>query len=407
MDNSLSTRIKNEEHDGTMPNVARNPSVEGTSSTSASVTVRIPTPDEPATIIVTLSDLRLVVSSPSGLETQTFEVQSACIRLASPKWAALVDLPATSIVQGKRSIEIEEEHADVIEAVLCACHLQHVDSQIGLENFESLVKVAQVCNRHEVTAALRPYIREWVHAWLPTLHKPSYEMWLLVAYVFGYRDVFQCASEHVALNMSLSDEGYNVAHNEATFSLEVLPRPILDNLVRIRTAHITDTLSACYGFVDTLLDSSFSICSRKCRSMALGSFSIGLTDNGLWPERARPDDVKMSVNHFRATLLQIEIIKQQDLCPAIRCEELTIHFDLPTIERDSELETHFKTLQYQLQSPELLAWEHVAISELGYLPRDFYQLDSDSIDDTDYDEDETDPSEPEEEFTDYEGDVSE
>lgn len=67
-------------------------------------------------------------------------------------------------------------------------------------------------------------------------------MWLLVAYVFGLRDIFQCASERVALSMSVLDEGYNVAHDESTISLKGLPRPIIGKCFGIHVYAYTDII---------------------------------------------------------------------------------------------------------------------------------------------------------------------
>ncbi|KAF2187137.1 hypothetical protein K469DRAFT_663168 [Zopfia rhizophila CBS 207.26] len=377
-------------------------------TSSSDDTTKPPTPVEELTTIDPRGDIQFVVTYQEGLESRTFLVLSTCIRLASMKWAALLDALSPPTSDQKLRLEIEEQHVKAIEYILRASHLQH-DEVPNNVTFENLVEVAETCNRHAVIQALRPYLRMWSYPWLSKLKEPGYELWLVVAYEFGYHDIFAHLSEEVAMNMRLTTSGEYLMPYGVNLSTSKLPGFILKNLIRFRQEHLEDIIECCYEFID-YYSGKEPECNNKshrneCTAMALGSFLKGLKDCGVWPQRPKPEDIKSSVNQFRNDLNQIEILRypghvDTDCTPWLFTAYLYHsgrHVEI--ISKASECSGRFGKLSNRDWRTAPLAWEYASTIKWDFLERDFQEHDSDSDSDDDFEPEES-INEPAEEYLD-------
>ena len=87
-----------------------------------------------------------------------------------------------------------------------------------------------------------------------------------------------------------------------------------ENLLQRRERTLEALLATCYEFVEDLSSDEpkiytcyGSITEAPCASRALGSFIRGLRKLDIWPKRPTAQDMKLSVDDFRASLSAIEI----------------------------------------------------------------------------------------------------
>lgn len=165
------------------------------------------TPKEQNEVIDPHGDLLFTFTS--GIDEHTWQVNSACIRLASSVWAQ--QLHALSPAKNKELQELHIVSPDVSSRVigwaLHAAHCRHSELPLCIA-FSQLVQVADACERYALYEVLQPYFKKWADRWLPHLGKPGYELWLLVAYNLGYVDIFEHLTLEMALQIYVSDGEY-------------------------------------------------------------------------------------------------------------------------------------------------------------------------------------------------------
>jgi hypothetical protein len=152
-----------------------------------------------------VGDMHFAVISKNGTRSKTWLVNSSCVRLASPVWAnAIKTLSADEF--GKLRLEVVDDSDNIIEIALRAAHLQHVNLPVHL-SLDKLVEVAEVCEQHDVIRLLEPYLNSWASRWSAKILAPGYELWIFVAYHFGYFEIFKMLSEHLAEGMRMGEGG--------------------------------------------------------------------------------------------------------------------------------------------------------------------------------------------------------
>lgn len=150
-------------------------------------------------------DMHFVVISKNGTSSKTWLVSSSCVRLASPVWASTIETLSAD-QSGKLRLEVVDNSDNIIEIALRAAHLQHLTIPLHL-SFGELVDVAEVCEHHDVARLLEPYLKSWASRWSANVLAPGYGLWIFVAYHFGYFDIFETLSEHLAESMRMGEGG--------------------------------------------------------------------------------------------------------------------------------------------------------------------------------------------------------
>ncbi|KAF1999343.1 hypothetical protein P154DRAFT_523369 [Amniculicola lignicola CBS 123094] len=382
---------------------------DSTSDASSPYTVeRVSTPEAVRTVIDTQGDLEFAISHNGGLESTAFQVSSQCTRRASSKWATLID-NALALPKNQEFfyVEIGEKHASIIEIVLRACHLQHHKIPAVLK-WEQLIQLAEVCQRHGVLGALRPYLKTWVGPWLSKILSPGYEMWLFVAYEFLYQDVFIHLLEHVAVNARVSDQGLLTTPAGMALSSTVINSQTMDAITRLREKYISAIIEDSYHFIDRLfLPESRKYCTTNCHAMILGALFISLKDVGLWPERPTVKAITMSVNDISASIQGNASFSDEDTQKAVvGCAAQCWRNNFTEIPLDSVLQQDSNPLptiapeiaEHFEGSAPILSTTHPYVAEVGFTVRDLVVMDSDSEDDDDYEDSDWDSDEPDEEY---------
>lgn len=193
-------------------------------------------------IVWALGDLQLVVLSQNGENCKIFRVHTAFTKAASPQWDTFHPYMPESFWPHTLAEKVRdrfgcythvfvEDHVEAVGHVLYAAHHQHHKVPAYL-SFPALVQIAEICERHDVIGVLQPYLRNWAYVWTPKLLVSGYEMWIYVAYHFGYFDIFRVVAEHLAQGMMLGpDDEY--FHEDFNLSKSGLKGDILSMLISI------------------------------------------------------------------------------------------------------------------------------------------------------------------------------
>ncbi|KAK1656148.1 hypothetical protein BDP81DRAFT_414274 [Colletotrichum phormii] len=138
-----------------------------------------------------------------------------------------------------RMPQLELDREQALTILLHAAHMHN--DQIPREvTFEQLVALAEVCLRYRCTSPLELFVE---HRWLPQwIHRGSEAMpkgWLLISYVFGFRQLFTRMSKTVILNLVDEEE------------LEGMewPRRIKDKVWGVRGAKMAQVEECCVSTI--------------------------------------------------------------------------------------------------------------------------------------------------------------
>ncbi|KAF2203538.1 hypothetical protein GQ43DRAFT_461464 [Delitschia confertaspora ATCC 74209] len=259
-------------------------------------------------------DLEISALTNNGTASKIFLVSSANVRLAVPKWKALLDAAKSPVAGNKYQLDLEEDDIGTLRIILSLAHYQYWKVPDRL-NFEELVKVMRFCQRHETTRFLIPWLQSSLSLWLPKLLKPGYELWLLVAYQLRYWDTLELIVAEIAVTMYQDDEEDWVVPRGTNLSKSDLPKCIMDNLLRLRTSTIQAILTECHDCIEDLSSGSPKIypCRaphdrERCACISLGSLLRSFKDLGIWPQRPGAQDIKMSAREFQLHVMNIDIL---------------------------------------------------------------------------------------------------
>jgi len=73
--------------------------------------------------------------------------------------------------------------------------------------FENLLAIATICDYYDCAAAMSPWDKAWIQPLEKLALEPGYEDWLLVAYVFGKKELFVQLTKVVARNGVTMEDG--------------------------------------------------------------------------------------------------------------------------------------------------------------------------------------------------------
>ncbi|KAF2109349.1 hypothetical protein BDV96DRAFT_234699 [Lophiotrema nucula] len=320
------------------------------------------------------SDLHLVLTATSGEVSRRYTVNAGCFCHASPAWTRIYD----SRTEDSNVLElaVPSDHIDWIDRALHLAHFRN--HEIGNHfTFNQLTQLAEVCERYGLLDLFHPYLLGWVSPWLSKICKPGYEMWILLAYAFGYREIFETCSEQLALNMYLQDGAFWIGDNPDIVSK--MGESIKDNLIRLRERYIDSTITTCYERIDGYSGDEeglewTNLCP-ECRAMALGYLLRGLRRYGLWPNRPEAKGISDTVTTLRDSIFSIDhcTLHSSEDGPddAFRpdCHEISLPvcetWDasyIKAITPGSECDRHFKELPVRILQTAPAVWEHAMIT---------------------------------------------
>ena len=147
-------------------------------------------------------DRSLIVGT--GMNQKLFRVSSKAMCLASPVWNAMFTGPYKEATAEEISLPEAEPNALLI--TLRIAHLQFKELPSSLD-FQELVNLAAVCDVYDMVPIVRPFVKEWIRASEPLAEEIGYEEWLLVAWTFGYPEIFARIARRLVLYASTNADG--------------------------------------------------------------------------------------------------------------------------------------------------------------------------------------------------------
>ncbi|PQE33650.1 nuclear pore protein [Rutstroemia sp. NJR-2017a WRK4] len=138
--------------------------------------------------------------------------------------------------------QTEPNNHEALTILLHAAHAHGVPEKI---QFPVFVSIADVCLRYQCTSPLELQVRfQWLPDWEAKAAQDNpYEL-LLIAYVFGKRDVFTRTSRSIILNARDDSE----IHNK-----QFLPKNVREKIKAIRAAKIAQVYECCTNLVEEYL----------------------------------------------------------------------------------------------------------------------------------------------------------
>ncbi|KAF1999342.1 hypothetical protein P154DRAFT_577063 [Amniculicola lignicola CBS 123094] len=261
-------------------------------------------------------DTLLKIEIEKDNKSKTFQASQACLRLMNAPWFYLGDNQHNLFARTYWKVE-NDDQVKVIELALQAAHLQH-DKMPQVLSWKMIVNVAKVGKQHKILAPLRPYLDTWVLPYVDKALKPGYEMWLLVAYVFGYEDVFQHVLEHTAIIMqAISSHNADTGERKVQYAMpsgtiiseETFGKDVLDALIHLRNIFVTPIIDSAHRCVDRLFNppNPSTLCSQECHAMVLGSLIQGLKPLNIWPQKPSVPEITLSALDLFTSLQKIKV----------------------------------------------------------------------------------------------------
>ncbi|KAJ4288050.1 hypothetical protein N0V90_012067 [Kalmusia sp. IMI 367209] len=286
------------------------------------------TPPAEVTMIDPEGDLRLVVTSTDGTKSTCFPVSSKCISFASAKWADAID-------KADGQLKLVDNRLGLIRLTIGLTHLKRTHASVRRNiTFMELIERANFCNDHGLLNLFHPFARDWAFPWMSKLCEPGYEQWIMVAYHFGFYEIFAMLSEHLAQKIRLDDEN----------------------------KWSTESYATC------LNPDHASMCTEK----ALGSLLKGLRSRRIWPERPMIDSIHESVDELRGRLSGIRVrgyYGEDDTCLQSDAElvgRLWISGrNVKIVARDSNVRAYFASLKGSILKNAPSAWDYEVVQR-GY-----------------------------------------
>ncbi|KAF1975175.1 hypothetical protein BU23DRAFT_552592 [Bimuria novae-zelandiae CBS 107.79] len=325
----------------------------------------------PIIIVDSEGDLILTVTSTDHTTTTQFQVHSKCISAASKKWAEAID-------KATGRLDLVDDRPGTIEWVVYLAHPKRPhQSVIRHITFWQLISMAQICKDHKLLNLFRPFIRDWSYSWLSKLLKPGYELWIVVAYSFGFRDIFNMLSERLALQLELTDSNQWQTKDCGPEDFSRIPKPVMNNILQHRGRLIEAVINSCYVVIDRLSAADATCVAAgeeghgpECTQLALGSVLQGLRTHGIWPERPHSDAIRESVNDFRGRLSQIHVRGQyednDDPCLLSDTDLVTQIWEsscgIVPVDLDGECGKYFSSIDDEILELQPLVWEYQAVS---------------------------------------------
>lgn len=186
--------------------------------------------------IVDHGDMLLLIESDDGSGT-AFKVASQVLCAASKVFLAMLgpdsnfqealSLRKTKTPRASSALYIqvlEDDDTAALEIVLNVIHLCNNRVPETIE-FSTLVQVCVVCDKYDMTEAMRWVKPTWIEKWEPLALEPGYEAWLLVAWIFERSESFEKLSKKFILESSMQVNG-GLKMDTGDYMLENLPQSV-------------------------------------------------------------------------------------------------------------------------------------------------------------------------------------
>jgi hypothetical protein len=157
--------------------------------------------DQNSILIDPCGDRSLIVGT--GENQKRFLVSSKAMCLASPVWRAMFTGPYKE--GAAKEIAFPEGKPDALLITLRIAHLQFKDLPSSLD-FQGLVHLAVVCDEYDLVPIVRPFLMNWIRPLEPLAQEIGFEEWLLVAWTFGFPEIFARITSRLVLNASTNED---------------------------------------------------------------------------------------------------------------------------------------------------------------------------------------------------------
>ncbi|KAF3917530.1 hypothetical protein AA313_de0200490 [Arthrobotrys entomopaga] len=185
---------------------------------------------------------------------------------------------------GPRLIANLDPHA--MHQILKILHSETDDDLFNID-FEELKQIAVVCQRFELQAPLRPWIRIWLEKHQEPINTPGHEDWLLISHAFGRGDgVKELISTLAEECSTVSDCDSYLLRKGVPVSKELWPDSCLEKILSLRQKQVEGIVNGLRSFLQSILADDARMqehCSdERCMDMTYGSLLRSVRKLGLW-----------------------------------------------------------------------------------------------------------------------------
>jgi hypothetical protein len=150
-----------------------------------------------------------------GKKTVRFRVISSVLTPASRVFNSMfgptshfqeaVSLRRSHITGFPPAVVALDDDPEALKFVLTALHSPY--GPLSTPTYELMVEVAVVCDKYELHRALQPVAdRYFLPIGNKVLHFSGRSNWLLIAYVFGYEQIFAAVSKYIILHLTDAEQ---------------------------------------------------------------------------------------------------------------------------------------------------------------------------------------------------------
>ena len=114
-------------------------------------------------------------------------------------------------------VEMPDDDPEAMLIILKIAHLKFDQLPGKKMSLDELHNLATVCDKYDTVAVIRPFLPNWIEAWLELLGQgdsernerncAGNEKFLWVAWVFGYKRQFKNLAKYLQLTISTNEEG--------------------------------------------------------------------------------------------------------------------------------------------------------------------------------------------------------
>jgi hypothetical protein len=156
---------------------------------------------------VSLSDTsdRTIIVGKAENGQRIYNVQSLVMTMTSPVWKAMFN--PGRFLEGNPDVPVEfpDDDPDALLILLRIIHFQNSLVPKELPSFDSLVKIAELCDKYDTVNVVRPHLESWMRPWIAFCLEPGYERWLFIAWTFGCPKIFDALAASLILDTEIHD----------------------------------------------------------------------------------------------------------------------------------------------------------------------------------------------------------
>jgi len=112
-------------------------------------------------------------------------------------------------VDGPYKLEVEDHDPTALAVILNVMHARTKDLPDEIP-FDGLLHIAIICDFYDCAAVMRPWDNIWMKQWKESAETSGFEGWLLVARVFGEKDIFGDLFKKIVRNSIVENGEFKV-----------------------------------------------------------------------------------------------------------------------------------------------------------------------------------------------------